>query len=360
MDGGEDDLSGDDDGDPGLNDGDEGLDIVSIEPQHGTHLGGTLLRITGGPFEPGSVVKIGGESVPVVANLGDELQVETPTFDGEGWASVRVTQPDGASGEISDGFHFWQDGTGKAGTTGFYQWVQPVGSYWAGGVPPAPWGSAIVHFLIPTDFHWWNWVSNDIDTCEDPAVFSFSGELIVYEFDETALAITNELGVPTVLTYDETRLGFAKEELGRADFKLDQEYAMLEFTGADAPPDEVPRFMVTPDSFDVLSPAIDAMSIPGINRGQAVSWEAGGADVVWIELSLLNATADAVLQSIVCIANDDGSFTIPPSKWSAWPTGRQVNVAVSKVVESRTTLAHNNSDSRVAAFYTVLGAGLSQ
>ena len=351
------DADTDADADAGI---DEGINIDAIEPQHGTNLGGTLVRITGGPFEPGSVVKIAGESVPVAANLGDEIRVETPVFDGEGWASVRVIQPDGASDEITDGFRFWQDGTGLTGATGFYQWVQPVGGYWSGGVPPDPWGSTIVHFVVPIDFHWWNLISNDIDTCEDPEAFSFTDTLAVYDLDETVLALSNEIGATTLLDYDEDRMGFVKSDLVRTDFKLDQEYTMLEFTGDDAPPGEVLNFMATPDSFDVSSPAIDAMSIPYINRNQTVSWDAGGADVVWIEFSLLNATADAVAQSVVCIATDDGSFTIPASAWSAWPSDRQVNVAVSKVVESGATFAHNNSSSRVAAFYTVFGAGFSQ
>jgi len=336
------------------------LSISSVSPQHGSNLGGTIISIVGGPFGPGAVVKVAGASVPVAANLGDELRVETPAFDGEGWASISVVQPDGAVGEVTDGFHFWEDGTGLTGATGYYQWIEPVGGYWSGGSAPAGWGAATVHFLVPNEFRWWNWITPSMENCTDPDTYSYPGELLVYDFEESALAIKNETGAHTVLNYDSSALGFVKSELARSDFKLGQSYEMQPFEGPEAPPGSLPGFIETPATFNVYNPAISGTTVPYINRNQTITWAPGGADYVWIELALLDSTATMVQQSIVCIAVDDGSFTVPSSEWSSWPTDRQVNLGVSKVVESGTIMPHNNSESRIAAFYTVLGAGFSQ
>jgi len=56
---------------------------------------------------------------------------------------------------------------------------------------------------------------------------------------------------------------------------------------------------------------------------------------------------------------EDGSVSVPSSAWPSWPSGRQVNVMVSKLKESNTTLTFNNSESRISSLYTVMGAGFS-
>ena len=343
---------GEDDGEP--------IEITTISPQHGTNLGGTLVSIKGGPFHSGSVVKIDGSSVPIAANLGDEIRIETQSIEGEGWASLSVTEPDGSSAEVENGFHFWQDGTGLTGATGYYQWVEPVGEYWSSGVPPEGWGGSMVHFIVPTAFHWWNWYTDTMDTCHDSETVSYDGEILVYDLGESAIALKNEIGGHTVLNYDAAALGFSKDELTRSDFKLNQSYELQPFEEPDSPAGSIAGFIETTSSFDVTAPNIDSSIVPYISRSQTVSWSTSGADAVWIEFALLNSTATAIQQSVICIASDDGSFTIPASAWTSWPTDRQVNVTVSKVVESGTVMPHNNSEARVSTFYTIFGAGFSQ
>ena len=88
-------------------------------------------------------------------------------------------------------------------------------------------------------------------------------------------------------------------------------------------------------------------------------WSSGAADAVLIEMIMLDATSTAVDQSITCLVWDDGYFTVPSSAWPYWPTGRQVNVFVSKLQEASGILAFNNSESRVLGATGVMGAGIS-
>ena len=94
-------------------------------------------------------------------------------------------------------------------------------------------------------------------------------------------------------------------------------------------------------------------------RYKLIQWSAGSSDMVLIELGLLDALGVETEQRVSCIVPDTGSFTVPASAWVSWPTGRQVNLMVSKLKESTGTIEFNNSESRMSGVYTIYGAGFS-
>lgn len=334
--------------------------IVSISPQHGSTLGGTRVSVRGGPFPAGTEIDIGGVTVPVSSNVGDELRFETPPFSDEGWTTVTAVHPDGSRHGWSEGFHFWTDGTGLAGAAGYYQWIQPVGGYWVDGVPPAPWGGALVAYVVPEDFYWWNLVTSTLNTCTPTDAAGYDGDLFLYDFGETNLRLQNGYGSTTLLTFNADSNAFENDTLLSSNFIESHSYTAQPFTGSDAPPDAMSNFIETPASFGVSYPGIESLyAPPDITRSQTVVWDAGGADVVWIEMARINALGTAVEEGIICIVSDTGSFTVPASAWTSWPIGQQVNLFVSKARISSTVLPHNNSESRVSGMYTVFGAGRS-
>jgi len=333
--------------------------IVSISPQHGSTLGGTRVSVRGGPFPEGTAIDIGGVVVAVSSNVGDELRFETPPFSDEGWAPLTAVHPDGSRHSRSEGFHYWTDGTGLAGAAGYYQWVQPVGGYWVDGVPPDPWGGALIAYLVPEDFYWWNLVTSTLNTCTSSDAAGYDGDLFLYDFGETNLRLQNSYGSTTLLTFNADSNAFENDTLLSSNFIASHSYTAQSFTGSDAPPDSVANFVETPGTFGVSYPSIASLYAPDITRSQTVVWDAGGADVVWIEMARINSLGTAVEEGIICIVSDTGSFTVPASAWTSWPIGHQVNLFVSKARISSTVLPHNNSESRVSGMYTVFGAGLS-
>lgn len=357
---GPDDSDSDDEADEDADEpvGDSDL-ITAISPQHGSTLGGTRVAVRGGPFPEGTEIEIGGIVVSVTDNVGDELRFETPPYSGEGWAELATVHPDGSRHSWSEGFHFWQDGTGLAGAAGYYQWVQPVGGYWIDGVPPDPWGGANIVYLVPEDFYWWELVTGTLGTCTASDSTGYDGELFLYDFGEPNLRLENEYGSTTLLTFDDASKGFGNEAFTAGNFIASHSYASQPFTSLDAPPDSIANFVETPATFRVSNPNIDSLYVPNITRSQTVTWDAGGADVVWIEMARVNSLGTAIEEGIICIVSDSGSFTVPASAWASWPTGRQVNLVVTKARVSRALLPHNNSESRVSGMYSVFGAGFS-
>ncbi|NLL19910.1 MAG: hypothetical protein GX262_12985, partial [Clostridia bacterium] len=82
------------------------LVIDKVEPNEGTAEGGTEITITGGPFDQGAVVTIGGNPAleVVVVNSGTITAVTPP---GEiGWQEVRVKNPDGGWAALPAGFFY--------------------------------------------------------------------------------------------------------------------------------------------------------------------------------------------------------------------------------------------------------------
>ncbi|MGB0641184.1 MAG: hypothetical protein ACPGTU_17745 [Myxococcota bacterium] len=294
----------------------------------------------------------------IVSNTPTSLRISTDDFGGEGWATVTVTNPDGSRGEIENGFHFWEDGTGMAGAIGYYQWIEPQGSYWSS--TPSGWGGGFVTFIHPVDAHWWNLFTPTMDTCQDTSTFEYSGpDLTIYDLDERSLTLSNEASRGTVLTYVEDSLGFVNEEFSGSDFINNHFYRLDSFTGEGSFNGDVDDFVETPNTFRLATPNIGGSAPPNISRGQNFAWIPSGSDLIQIEMGMVNIAGDGYDQVVACIVTDDGSFTVPSSVWTSWPSSRQINVFVSLVNESRSQMAHNNSEARIGGTYTLYGAGFS-
>ena len=315
------------------------------------------MSISGGPFEPEVTVTIGGEIASVISNTGSIVTVQTPSFTGEGWASVRVANPDGLSLEVTNGFHFWMDGTGMAGALGMYRWYDIVGSYWS-EPDPAGFGTASVFLHQPADLHVWDFFTDGVGLCVD-STYSSSHSIVPYDIGETRLTLQSPTSVRTVIPWDSDEGAFLNPDLVASNFETNRNYTLEAPTDSDSPLSETDLFVQTPGAFAVTIPSISGFEPPNITRSQLIQWTAGSADMVLIELLMYDFTATEIEQTVACVTADYGSFEIPYSAWTSWPTGRQVTVLVSKLNEATGTLDFNNSQSRMVGMYTVYGAGFS-
>ena len=110
----------------------------------------------------------------------------------------------------------------------------------------------------------------------------------------------------------------------------------------------------------VSQPAIQGNNPPNISRNQSFRWTSGGADWILLYRVMLDASQQNVEQGIICVLSDDGVFDVSSTMFSSWPTNRQVNILFTAVQEDHQILPHNNSESRIAGMYQMVGAGFSQ
>jgi hypothetical protein len=335
------------------------LSMDSVDPAHGSTRGGYEVTITGGPFVSGADISFDGEPGIVLSSTSTALVARTPPMDVQGWTEVTVTNPDGTFGRMSNAYFYWADGEGQAGAIGLFEWSIPVGSYWDASVVGA--GSATIHFTDPIDFHYWEFYVPSLDSCVDPDAGSYtSPEVFVYSFGDTTLDLINDYGSTMVLSWDATSHGYRKASLGTGEYITGHQYSLGDVDDADAPDMSIANFVATPNRINVSAPNFGGSTPPDISRGQTFRWTAGGGEAVWIILHKLNAASSGVDQTVYCIVEDDGSFTVPTSVWSSWQTGRQVNALVGRVTESGASIWYNESEARIAAITWILGGSFAR
>ena len=95
------------------------------------------------------------------------------------------------------------------------------------------------------------------------------------------------------------------------------------------------------------------------NRAETIRWTASSGDAVWLSLLLGDSTGSTVAQQLICVVEDDGEFTIPGALWTSWSSGRNMNIAIGRYVESSAPIPYNDSESRVGSISWMVGAANS-
>ncbi|MFT5683118.1 MAG: hypothetical protein ACI8RZ_004045 [Myxococcota bacterium] len=334
------------------------LDVIRVSPPYGTTAGGSQVVIEGGPFDSSAVVYFGDEAAGISSINGGSITAITPPADEESTKSVTVIT-DTHGGKLKDAFDYFEDGTGLAGAVGSIFWYDYVGNYWGG--TSAGEGFAEMSFIVPTDFHYWQFFVPTIDTCQPyGGTYAYSGELLVYELGVSSLTVTPSSGNPTTLAWDKNSLFFTADPIAGNQYTKNALYDLTAPTDGPLAGMAVQDFFRAGGDVTVSQPAIQGSNAPDIYRNQSFRWTAGNADWIMIYMLVLDASQTNVDQGIICVVSDDGAFDVSSTEFSAWPTGRQVNILFTPALELRTTLPHNNSESRIAGMYQMVGAGFSR
>ena len=80
--------------------------VTSIDPTSGKEIGLTSVTITGSNFQSGATVTFGGRAATNVVVVSPTVITATAPFHSPGTVDVTVTNPDGLSGTLEDGFTF--------------------------------------------------------------------------------------------------------------------------------------------------------------------------------------------------------------------------------------------------------------
>jgi hypothetical protein len=353
------DADGDTDADADADaDTDGTVNITGIDPYYGTTTGGQTVTISGGPFDASATVRFGANTASV-QNFGtSSLTVSTPSASSEGTVDV-IVSTDAGSGSAQDAFYYFRDGSGQAGAIGNISWYHYVGNYWDG--TPTDFGSAWVTFIEAQDFHLWDWYAPGIDNCIN-GVYSSSDKVLVYDLEVSSITLSPSSGSDLRLNWEGAPdYWFVNDNPSSGQIPVGGNYSLDPVSSASFPDIAISRLVDVPATFNITSPAITGSSVAQLSRSQlSFRWSGGStADRVLIELYLFSATG-SIEQTVTCVVTDDGTFTVPESAWTGYPSGRQVTVLLSRMEEGSSTMDYNNSQARVVASYGMVAAFFSQ
>jgi len=351
------DSDGDSDADADADaDTDGTITISDLDPYYGTTNGGQTVTISGGPFDASASVRFGSNTASV-QNFGtDSLVVTSPSASGESSVDV-IVSTDAGSGSAQDAFFYFEDGAGQAGLVGDISWYVYLGDFWK---DPTPFGSAWFSIMVPDDFHLWEWYAPGIDNCVDDS-WSPTAEIYVYEVDARTSTIRPTSGSSTTMTWDASALQYSNDDLSAAQFQTATTYDLDTIESSDFVPIDVSQLAKTPSTFNITSPSLTGSTPARVSRSSFdVRWSGSGGDVVLIMAHMYNSAGTAIDQSVYCVANDDGAFTIPSSAWSGFSSGRWIQLVVKRMVEQGGTVGYNGSESRVVGSYANVGLVQSQ
>ena len=230
------------------------IQITQIYPDFGTTAGGTEVTFSGGPFDNSAEVRFNGALGTVLNATGDSMLVRTPSGT-EGIADVEVSTNTGF-GARSEAFTYWMDGTGLTGLVGEFSWFHFVGDYWSS--TPQDFGAANFVFLLPTDFEYWQFYSDTMDTCRNN--YSLSSSIQVYEpnYGSVQMVAPDGGAVPIPKSIDYAYLYETQDSTVHNYFVQGGTYSLQAPKAAPWPELDITSALRTPNAFQVTSPAINA------------------------------------------------------------------------------------------------------
>jgi hypothetical protein len=297
---------------------------------------------------------MGSQPATVISADLHELVVRSPAYGSTGAVAVEVETATGY-GASTGSFTYWADGAGKAGVLGTLIWSDTVGGYWA----DAQEGFAYAYFIDPQDVHWWQFMVDTMDTCENDGFTPAASATIL---DTTGLnSLRMSAGSRNIdLTYNASTLAFENNALTASTYGAGSTYNLLAPTSV-FPAEDVSSFVTAAAASTISTPNIGGSTPPTLTKAQTFTWNSASitADWILIEMYLLNSGATAIADGVVCVARNDGSFAVNGAKWASWTTGRQVNVFFGPTIEATGTLPWNGADSRMTGTYYIVGAGFA-
>lgn len=322
--------------------------VDSVAPDYATTLGGEV-DILGGPFDDSARVFVDEVEAEVISVDSEVIRVSLPELD-LGWADVRVELED-SEGTLDEALRIYQDGTGLAGSLGALEWYELQGGFWS--EDSQDFGTAWWGLIQPEDLHYWSIFGVEGEGCTSnptfPAlqVIATGADQVVLESEQASVTLT----AAEDAIFDAT--------LRSADYLEWADYSVPLLSGGELPEFGIERLAATPGPFDLYSPDFSGNTPPSLSV-DALDFEWGEVDaqrmIIQVERRAQDDIED-IQETVVCVVDNDGSFSVPQDAWTeSWDSGEWLYVYVGAVREDGGIIPLNNSESRVAGIYWLLGA----
>lgn len=337
------------------------LDAVS--PPYGTDAGGTLVTLSGAAFGETPDVRFGEVSAVVQSVTGGSVVVKTPASSVRGLVDVTVTT--GAGEAVKrESFTYWQDATGKVAATGELAWFQYVGGWWDEATSP-PYGRATLRFTEPFDYDFYqNWTPT-VDSCSHVyngvPEWVYDPQFVPIDVLTGTATEASPSGASVTLTWNNYEHRFTNYALDPGQIVAGETYGLTLEGTMGVPEITLDGVFPVPHEFTLLSPAIADAALADVTVDQHFEWTTDDeADLILLQIGLINAANDGFQEELYCALPDVGSFWMTSDMWQAWPSDRQVHILIGRYNGGDGLLPWNNGKIAVASQIWYYGVGRSR
>jgi hypothetical protein len=247
----------------------------------------------------------------------------------------------------------WVDAVDRdAGAMGVMSYVKYQGTYWDGETADTlsmSWG-----LIEPFDFRFYDLYSTDWDKCET----DYDGGR-GYTFDEIG-ADTSVLGVggdSFEVPYSEQ--GVFAGDLPLAAWQPGEEYTMT-VTDSDVDDFVIYDVVRVPGEFALATPDLDGELGTVGPADLSFRWTGDDGEAFVLELILVDGQSGSTIQSVSCLAENDGEFKVPASAFTKWEADAVLYMVVSLMSHGEGIVQHNDGRSAVAGIFSLYGAALTE
>ena len=325
--------------------------ISAIAPSYGPTIGGTEIYIYGVDFPENLRVFIGTKEAQVLSSSDTELTIRTPSTDSAELLDVQIQSQEGTVSHTQS-FQYYETAQGAAGVIGRIDIQQQLGTYWSQSQASL---DAKLMFITPQDIHWWNLHNPTMDSCTHvddlPSVSLFPLDISAPFLELSHVESTLPLVWDSFYQlYEEDDNDTSLPE--NTSFSLNIESGSLEGLS-------FPSFFHSSQPITLIAPILDTENPPLITQAQQFLWEPSGASWISIRLARLDSSTGQYTEQIYCTLNDDGAHTIEAALWKEWEPLQQIDVYLSRSIETTSLATHNLSQARIVGSHTIVGAAFS-
>lgn len=340
------------------------LSVDLLDPSSGPTAGGNEVSLTGMGFVGDVVVAFGrAEVAPTVVDV-NHLVVVAPEAGME--VTVDVTVRSDLGEVVLPAAYTYTDGEVPAdGVGGLAQFTFLVTAC------PECFGLtaddqvsivATAGFHAPSASSWFGWFPDPGTCAVDPVADTPTSPFV--DVGQWVYLSSGSVSLGLQRVDDGTKVIYEAGNLDSAEFLKSAQYTLSVADGGELGPFEIANALQTPQTIDTFEPSellnttarTAFAKVASRARGLTLQWSPyGGTGLFVVQVDGYDARTGLYDGSILCVAWDDGTMTVPGSLLSTWASGELLAVSANRYQVGSAEIPANGATLESAASLGLLG-----
>ena len=331
---------------------DDGVPLVldTVSPDEGSVDGGETVTLRGGVFDDTVEVYFDADEAEVLSVNDATITVRTPPH-ADGLVDVEVRQGD-RSDTLANAYLYTEapvvTGNAVYGSVTYFDYVGDYASY----------DDELSGYVLVTEP--WEATPREVmykglalDSCKNDSPGLLLADIPGASAYPTSVKFQGSSGSFTFPAEPSYPWYFHDAGLSTSTWSEGGSFAFVTAKNGKWAATNVANALRFPDAFTLTAPSL--VSTTKVPKAISFAWSGGAAGQYVAIVAQLYDSSFNLLDEAICVAKDDGAFTMTSAAWSAWSANQIVWVQVSRegVTDSKLT---DGAGVKIAGTYTVLGA----